>query len=863
MAQELKQGGYRSFGQGLSHYLNPEEATPNSIRMFLANLSDNMKEILGFDEETVKKNLEDRDAAMRLTKHELGGERFTGDLDSLKSRANEFAINLVSNIEATAPIKKAVSAVISPEDRARNLAKFMKGSEVTRPVYHGSNNEFSVFDKNKLGNETFGNASDIAYASTSKLGHWFNSGEINNAKNSPYSNIKKVYLNIKNPKEYNSLSDLAEELRPYVEKWEDVDWQNANPDVSFDDLINKWKKENLDDDIDGIVLNDEEFGGTSYVAFEPTQIKSATGNRGTFDPNDPNILHGLGAVGGVKEDKKERGNGVKKFKFAKSPTAKPFIIEADNEEDAKATLFRHLSEKGRESDYSQYKSSSEMAGMLRGEAQQIQERGTEPYLKESMTTGEKVGREIGGIFAPASIATADKESSLPVRIGAGILDVASNTPMGRVAGVAEKFGGRVAGELAGKIFGKAAPMASDVAIGTAQGVASGQSIGEAAATSGGVAGTIATGKGAYKLTRDLGPKGFANFSSSLSGASPEALEAYASGGLSRKSIQEAAGDTPDITKRLLDDLNDPKLTSSDKPEVVDALRGVIVDISPVIKKLESMKEVERDIGLGLSSSQKKINDLIDQRIKDLSPTGETFISGNSARIQRAEELDKNINFGPEFDKTVAGKFNEAQKEARKVYAQILIDSARPEYKGAMESWSKKIQAREKLLSDLNLSDDPEIRRRQAEKVLSNLFGKNKEIRREALQEFDDIFGKEYTENLKNAYYADQLGISKGAFKNQPSMLPMQTTGRSTMGLEMMKLGGGAGLAGATAFMGAPGVSAAMIPLVAAGWSPFLATKTLSGFGAFQKQLKRGDGFAEFLPAQNIGRAYSREKDENK
>lgn len=29
---------------------------------------------------------------------------------------------------------------------------------------------------------------------------------------------------------------------------------------------------------------------TVYVTFEPTQIKSASGNRGTFDPNDPNIL---------------------------------------------------------------------------------------------------------------------------------------------------------------------------------------------------------------------------------------------------------------------------------------------------------------------------------------------------------------------------------------------------------------------------------------------------------------------------------------------------------------------------------------------------------------------------------------------
>src|SRR5699024_10777366 len=31
--------------------------------------------------------------------------------------------------------------------------------------------------------------------------------------------------------------------------------------------------------------------GDIYVAFEPTQIKSATGNRGTFDATDPNILH--------------------------------------------------------------------------------------------------------------------------------------------------------------------------------------------------------------------------------------------------------------------------------------------------------------------------------------------------------------------------------------------------------------------------------------------------------------------------------------------------------------------------------------------------------------------------------------------
>jgi hypothetical protein len=38
---------------------------------------------------------------------------------------------------------------------------------------------------------------------------------------------------------------------------------------------------------------DERAVSDIYAVFSPTQIKSAVSNRGTFDPNDPNILHGL------------------------------------------------------------------------------------------------------------------------------------------------------------------------------------------------------------------------------------------------------------------------------------------------------------------------------------------------------------------------------------------------------------------------------------------------------------------------------------------------------------------------------------------------------------------------------------------
>jgi hypothetical protein len=60
-------------------------------------------------------------------------------------------------------------------------------------------------------------------------------------------------------------------------------------------LSEKLRRILLDKGIDGAVYTNEaeDVGSTSWIAFFPTQIKAAVGNRGTFDPNDPNILHGL------------------------------------------------------------------------------------------------------------------------------------------------------------------------------------------------------------------------------------------------------------------------------------------------------------------------------------------------------------------------------------------------------------------------------------------------------------------------------------------------------------------------------------------------------------------------------------------
>ena len=89
-------------------------------------------------------------------------------------------------------------------------------------------------------------------------------------------NVMPVYLNIKNPLIFDAKGETPEGIG------------------GIDPLIQRAKKAGHDgviirnfDDAAGLANDNSDH----YIAFEPTQIKSAVGNRGTFDPNDPNILN--------------------------------------------------------------------------------------------------------------------------------------------------------------------------------------------------------------------------------------------------------------------------------------------------------------------------------------------------------------------------------------------------------------------------------------------------------------------------------------------------------------------------------------------------------------------------------------------
>ena len=128
------------------------------------------------------------------------------------------------------------------------------------PVFHATSNEFTVFDREKLGENTAGNAADEALESTAYVGFWFNTSDI--SKKTRANRAEEVYLNIKRPYDAGTVEGLASDILDRT----DEEGTPAERGAEFADWL-RWNG------YDGVVVRDEEFGGISFVALEPEQIK--------------------------------------------------------------------------------------------------------------------------------------------------------------------------------------------------------------------------------------------------------------------------------------------------------------------------------------------------------------------------------------------------------------------------------------------------------------------------------------------------------------------------------------------------------------------------------------------------------------
>lgn len=160
--------------------------------------------------------------------------------------------------------------VLTQAQKEANLAKFLADSKPPQTLYHGTEADIRMFDKDKLRRTTWGEGFHLAEdpALASQYAGLTTSG----------ANVMPVHAAIKNPLELKSLED-----------WFDKIPGNTNAQKTA------WAKKQGYDGIkyphSAPTANES---GMAWVAFEPTQLKSAIGNAGTYNPKKKDITKAKG-----------------------------------------------------------------------------------------------------------------------------------------------------------------------------------------------------------------------------------------------------------------------------------------------------------------------------------------------------------------------------------------------------------------------------------------------------------------------------------------------------------------------------------------------------------------------------------------
>ncbi len=152
-------------------------------------------------------------------------------------------------------------------------------------VYHATDNDFTVFDREKLGMVTDSNADDVSFAATAHIGFWFNSDNIQ--KKTAQDKALSGYLKIENPYYVDSIKNLSEQTADiYGENYDDLQERFESRDYKAARELGEgfadWLKQ---EGHDGVIVNDEEFGGTSYVVLDSNQFKNRTNQSPTENPD--------------------------------------------------------------------------------------------------------------------------------------------------------------------------------------------------------------------------------------------------------------------------------------------------------------------------------------------------------------------------------------------------------------------------------------------------------------------------------------------------------------------------------------------------------------------------------------------------
>lgn len=196
------------------------------------------------------------------------------------------------------PVQNSNGQRIAQTDEGlRNFWQWFGDSKVVdeqgRPlvVYHGTDSEFTMFEPGRVGAMYF--TPDTGYAQQYGKVILPVYIRVNKIADLTDSNSSAYKLSVKafnknggwsaNPDSWDYLQSEGR-TSPNFDPYKDLTWEMFDlPETAVDQVLRE-------SEYDGVKL-EERRGIDSYAVFDPTQIKSATGNQGTFDPDNPDIRY--------------------------------------------------------------------------------------------------------------------------------------------------------------------------------------------------------------------------------------------------------------------------------------------------------------------------------------------------------------------------------------------------------------------------------------------------------------------------------------------------------------------------------------------------------------------------------------------
>lgn len=204
--------------------------------------------------------------------------KFLSDIsmDSIRS-SSENSNTKIKKSERDAEYLSAVKR--GDLETARSMVnEAAEDAEYDITAYHVSmNGAFNVFDRNRLGENTVDYADDAATAATAYLGFWFSDHDVSKPTRS-YGMIPgdarqfRLKAEILYPIALQTLHD--ELLNEYISE-DAIEQYSAGEYSAIREAAEEYAAELQRRGYSGLEVWDSELGGTSYVMFDPEQIKSA------------------------------------------------------------------------------------------------------------------------------------------------------------------------------------------------------------------------------------------------------------------------------------------------------------------------------------------------------------------------------------------------------------------------------------------------------------------------------------------------------------------------------------------------------------------------------------------------------------